>query len=159
MSRSTEPGHAGCRRRGAGFTLVEVLVALAVVGLALPALLFALDQQIDGTSYLRDKSLAGMVAANKLTEIRMVTRARQELQRGEDSGVSELAGREWFWRVDSQPTEVDQFFRVEVTVSDAAEEESAEPLARLVAFMLADLRQSETAEITTGPPSGGQDEI
>ena len=122
-----------------GFTLVEVLVALAVVALALPALLFALNQQVDGTAYLRDKSLAGMVAANRLTEIRLVARAQQELVRGEQNGVRELAGREWFWWVDSQPTDVDQFFRVEITV--AAEETSRDtPLATLVAYMLADLR-------------------
>ena len=125
--------------RARGFTLVEVLVALAVVALALPALLFALNQQVDGTAYLRDKSLAGMVAANKLAEIRLVSRAQQELVRGEDSGVSELADREWFWWVNSQPTEVDQFYRVEIVV---AHEETARdaPLATLVAYMVADLR-------------------
>jgi general secretion pathway protein I len=51
-----------------GFTLVEVMVALAVVAIALPALLVALSQHVDGTGYLRDKSLAQMVAANKLAE-------------------------------------------------------------------------------------------
>ncbi len=122
-----------------GFTLVEVLVALAVVALALPALLFALNQQVDGTAYLRDKSLAGMVAANRLTEIRLVSRAQQELVRGEQNGVRELAGREWYWWLDSQPTDVDQFFRVEIAVADKETARDA-PLATLVAYMVADLR-------------------
>ena len=59
-----------------GFTLVEVMVALAVVAVALPALMVALYQQIDGTAYLQDKSLAHMVATNKLTEIRILRKNR-----------------------------------------------------------------------------------
>ena len=58
--------------RARGFTLVEVMVALAIVAIALPALLMALYQQIDDTAYLRDKTLAYMVAENKLAEIRLV---------------------------------------------------------------------------------------
>ena len=54
-----------------GFTLVEVMVALAVVAIALPALMISLYQQVDSTGYLRDKSLAHMVAANKLSELRI----------------------------------------------------------------------------------------
>ena len=88
--------------------------------------------------------MAGMVAANKLAEIRLVSRAQQELVRGEQNGVRELAGREWFWWVDSQPTDVDQFFRVEITVAD--EETSRDtPLATLVAYMVADLRPAAGA--------------
>ena len=49
-----------------GFTLVEVMVALAVVALAVPALLFTLYQQLEGTEYLRDRSMASWVAANRL---------------------------------------------------------------------------------------------
>ena len=50
-----------------GFTLVEVMVAMAIVAVALPALLFSLYQQLDGTEYLRDRTLASLVAANKLS--------------------------------------------------------------------------------------------
>ena len=41
-----------------GFTLIEVMVALTVVAVTLPALLFLLSQQVDGTAYLRDRSIA-----------------------------------------------------------------------------------------------------
>ena len=122
-----------------GFTLVEVMVALAIVALALPALLLALSQQVDATGYLRDKSIAQMVAANKLTELRIISRAREALPEGRESGSSEMAGREWFWWMNSEPTEVPQFYRVEIDV--ALEEGSAEqPLYTLVAFLNGDLK-------------------
>ncbi len=131
--------------RQRGFTLVEVMVALAVVAIALPALLIALYQQVDGTGYLRDKSMAHAIAANKLTELRLLSRAREGLLQGRDGGVAEMGGREWYWWLESQPTEVDQFQRVEISV--ALEETSRDtPLYTLVAFLSADLR-SETADV------------
>ena len=55
-----------------GFTLVEVMVALAVVAVALPALLVTLSQQLDGLRYLEDRTHAQWVAANRLAELRLV---------------------------------------------------------------------------------------
>lgn len=124
-----------------GFTLVEVMVALAVVALALPALLFALHQQVDGTGYLRDRSLAQMVANNKLVELRLLTAARAGLFSGVDSGVEELAGRQWHWRLASSATQVQSFYRVEIAVREG-EEENGLPLHTLVAFMFDDRRQA-----------------
>ena len=121
-----------------GFTLVEVMVALAIVALALPALLVALSRQVDATGYLRDKSLAQMVAANKLAELRILSRARESLLEGSDSGVSEMAGRDWYWWLESQPTEVPAFYRVEIDVALDEEDRSA-PLFTLVAFLNGDL--------------------
>jgi general secretion pathway protein I len=129
------------RARGGarGFTLVEVMVALAVEAIALPALLVALSQHVDGTGYLRDKSLAQMVAANKLAELRLLSRASQNLLRGQDSGVAPIAGREFNWWIDSQPTEATNFYRVEIAVA-AGEEQREQPLFTLVAFLSSDLR-------------------
>ena len=126
-------------RASGGFTLVEVMVALAVVAVALPALLMSLYQQVDGTAYLRDKSFAHMVAANKLAETRILSRARQSLLQGEDSGVAEMGDREWYWWMESKPTEMDQFYRLEISVS-ADPDGRDRPLHTLVAFMSADLR-------------------
>ena len=126
------------RRRDRGFTLIEVMVALAVVAIALPALLVALYQQIDSTAYLRDKSLAHMVAANKLTELRILSRARRSLLQGKDGGVAQLGEREWYCWLQSEATEVEQFYRVEINVAlDEAARDN--PLYTLVAFMSADL--------------------
>jgi len=131
------------------------MVALAIVAIALPALLFTLYQQVDTTGYLRDKSMAQLVAVNKMTEIRLITLARRELSAGRETGSATMADREWFWTVESTPTEVPQFFRVMVSVG--AQEQSATPeraLYSLVAFLSADLR----ADTTPLEESGGAGE-
>ncbi|MEP6389280.1 MAG: type II secretion system minor pseudopilin GspI [Halioglobus sp.] len=136
-----------------GFTLVEVMVALAIVAIALPALLFTLYNQVDTTAYLRDKSMAQLVAVNKMTEVRLVALAQRELSAGREVGSASLADREWFWTVESTPTEVPQFFRVIVSVGE--QEESAIPergLYSLVAYLSADLRVDTTPLEESGDP-------
>lgn len=134
--------------RAKGFTLVEVMVALAVVAIALPALMMSLSQQADNTGYLRDKSLAGMVATNKLTEMRILSEARASLFVGKDSGSAQLAQRDWYWWLESKETEVAQFYRVEISVA-LSEERQDRPLLTLVAFMSGDL-QTEQLEVSDG---------
>ena len=136
--------------RSRGFTLVEVMVALAIVAIALPALLMALYQQIDDTAYLRDKTLAYMVAENKLAEIRLVIGSTRNLSAGKDSGLASMADRDWYWWVETKATEVEKFFRVDITVS-LEEEQQEQPLYTLSAFMSGDLEagDAETGELET----------
>lgn len=130
------------RKAVGGFTLVEVMVALFVVALSLPALMFTLSQQVDGTAHLRDKSIAHAVASNKLAELRLLALAQGDLLRGEESGVAREAGRDWYWWVDSEVTEVALFYRVEIAVA-ASEDARTTPLYTLVAFMPADFRTDD----------------
>ncbi|MCH1610617.1 MAG: type II secretion system minor pseudopilin GspI [Luminiphilus sp.] len=106
------------QKRGSGFTLVEVMVALAVVAVALPALLLTLSQQLDGVRYLDDRAQAQWVAANRLAELRLILTAKGTLQSGTLSGTEELAGREWYWWSEGVETQLPGFFRYEITVAD-----------------------------------------
>lgn len=117
-----------------GFTLIEVMVALAVVAVALPALLFTLFQQIDGTEYLRDRTMASWVASNKLTELRLIVAKEQTLSLSEASGEVDMARRTWYWWLRSEATQVPNFYRIEIRVaSDEAGQDR--PLQTLVAFI------------------------
>jgi general secretion pathway protein I len=116
-----------------GFTRIEVMVALMVIAIALPALLGALYRQVDGTAYLRDKSIAQWVASNKLTENRIQLARTGRLFNGTRSGVTEMAGRDWYWWLESRKTEVENFQRVEVRVAAKENVEDA-PLYSLVGF-------------------------
>lgn len=117
-----------------GFTLVEVMVAMAVVAVALPALLFALVQQLDGTAYLRERTLASWVAANKLSELRLVVAGGGELPSDELAGETTLAGRDWRWRVNQQATQLPGFTRITVSVEAISDGADADQ-HRLSAFM------------------------
>lgn len=132
-----------------GFTLVEVMVALAVVAIALPALMVALYQHVDGTGYLRDKSLAQMVASNKMEELRILSQARQSLPSGEHRGVSSMADRDWYWWLESQATVSENLLKFEITVA-ASEEQRDQPLFSLVAFLSSDL-QTDPGALSADP--------
>ena len=136
--------------RSRGFTLVEVMVALAIVAIALPALLMSLYQQIDDTAYLRDKTLAYMVAENKLAEIRLVIGSTRNLSAGKDSGLASMADRDWYWWVETKTTEVENFFRVDITVS-LDEQQQEQPLYTLSAFMSGDLETDDEGDLPDEP--------
>lgn len=127
-----------------GFTLVEVMVALAIVALSVPALLFTLDQHIDGTAHLRDKSLASLVAGNKLTEVRLLAASRRQLLQGSETGSADMANREWFWWLESEQTPVPQFYRIEVRVGLRQGQPEAALISR-VAYLSADFSDTSAA--------------
>jgi general secretion pathway protein I len=123
-------------RPQSGFTLVEVMVALIIVAFLLPALLMGFNQQADGIAYLRDKSVAQWVASNKLTEMRIEVRRTGLLFQGKRNGSTEMLDRDWYWWLESEVTEVDDFYRVEVRVA-ASETGGDEPLFTLSGFVAA----------------------
>ena len=127
-------------RYGQGFTLIEVMVALAVVAVALPALLMTISQQLDGMRYLEDRSHAQWVAANRLAELRLVSKARGKLQAGLISGSEELAGRRWYWWSEGKETGVPGFFRYEILVSDR-EDSRMSPLYSLDGYLVHEATQ------------------
>lgn len=105
---------AGGRAGRAGFTLVEVLVALAVVSLSLAAAFTAVSQTAVHSSTLRDKTLANWVAMNKVTELRLEP-AWPDV--GESDGEAESADQVWRWVAEVSETPVEQVRRIDVSVS------------------------------------------
>ncbi|MEZ5740218.1 MAG: type II secretion system minor pseudopilin GspI [Burkholderiaceae bacterium] len=62
---------SGCRARSAGFTLVEVLVALTIAAVALIASVRATGALTNSNADLRARTLAQWSAENRLSEIRV----------------------------------------------------------------------------------------
>lgn len=115
----------------AGFTLVEVLVALAIVAIALLAALRAAGQGTGNVGELRSRLLAGWVAENLLAE----HRARGDwLPLGMNRGKEREGGIEFAWRTEVIATPNSEFRRVDVFVSVAPEESRA--LAHYTGFVV-----------------------
>ncbi|MEX0607061.1 MAG: type II secretion system minor pseudopilin GspI [Halofilum sp. (in: g-proteobacteria)] len=115
-------------RRAVGFTLVEVLVALAVFAVGMTALIVAGAQRAQDLSYLRDRTLASWIAADRIDELRL----ERHWRTGRRDGEVEMAGQTWIWEAEVVGTANEAVHRVEVAVSRGA---GAEPVTRLTGFL------------------------
>lgn len=111
------------RSSASGFTLIEVLVALIVVGLGMLAVIQTVSQTASNTSYIREKTIAHWIAMNQLTKVRLEPNA-PALDKSSDE--VKMAGRDWRWTMEVKQTPVESIRRIEVSVrpSEAPEKSS-----------------------------------
>ena len=102
------------RSRSQGFTLIEVLVALAVLALGLTAVIKALSEYTAAADYTREKTLASWIATNKLTELSI---APAWPQLGDSDEDVDFASPKWRCSTKVSKTDVTNLRRVEVSVS------------------------------------------
>ena len=103
-------------RRAGGFTLLEVLVALAIFALVAASVLTATARSLQTPSRLEDKTLAMWIADNRLTELQL---SRGPVADGRDQGELEFAGRRWQWQSEVQATREADMRRVTLWVAPA----------------------------------------
>jgi general secretion pathway protein I len=106
------------RRRNHGFTLIEVLVAMAVVALGIGALLSTLNTAAASISYMRNRSLAEWIALNRISETRL---SGQVPSTGVTTGEIDYAGSKWVWRQEVIDQDVAGILRLNVSVALATE--------------------------------------
>ena len=116
--------------RGRGFTLVEILVALAIVAVALAAGMRALAQGADTASALKAHTLALWVAQNRLAAAQV---AIPWPALGVADGDATQAGARFVWRTVIGTTPNPAFRRIEITVADPETPDYA--LAHLIGFL------------------------
>lgn len=102
------------RRNARGFTLIEVLVALAVVAVALAAGVKATGALTQAAERQSAQWLAQLCAENALVELRL---ARQLPNTGDSSSTCEQAGQSMQVRISVQPTPNPIFRRVDAVVT------------------------------------------
>ncbi len=123
-------------RQSRGFTLVEVMVALVIVAVALPAFLSLVMTQLDGTGAIRDKTMAFWVAENEMTRLQLQHRLLQDFNLPDsDQGEVTLAGVEWYWQMENEATDsgIPGFRQVEISVALDRNQDSN--LAQLLGFV------------------------
>ena len=115
-----------------GFTLLEVLVALAVVALALIAVVKSGGSITANTAYLQQKNIAQWIALDRITELE----SHQEWPgKGSRRDDVEMLGTTWTWIQQVSGTPYDDLRRVDVSVIEANGDEDF-PLVTLSGFLL-----------------------
>ncbi len=115
----------------AGFTLVEVLVALMVVAIGLAALMTAVSGTARTSGMLRDKTIAGWIALNRIEEVRLNL---GKYGTNADTGEVDFANRKWHYDTRYFDTSISSMKRVVVRVYAGAAKTKGNPLIETVGF-------------------------
>jgi len=113
-----------------GFTLLEVLVALAFLAIALGALISVGSNQSLSTIHLRDKTFAHWTAMNLMTELQLTA---EWPPKGKQEGDTEMGPYNWHWVRNVTDTPDERVRQVEIAIYRDKGDEN--PVTRLVSFL------------------------
>ena len=106
-------------RRSHGFTLLEVLVALAVLAIAMGAVIKVSATNSSNAAYLKEKTIAHWIAVNKANEYRI---SGDWPSPGTKKGSEIMANQEWRWQVKvSKVAGNNNFLRLDIEVQHERE--------------------------------------
>jgi general secretion pathway protein I len=134
MSRRADPSAraplwCGPPRRAApcrGFSLIEMLVALAIFGLAVLGLLNLAGESTRTALVIEERVLAGVVADNVAVDAMLADLAALDADAG---GSDTLGGVDWRWTRTVSATEDPGMLRIDVAVMPAHEDRIAAGLS------------------------------
>ena len=130
-----------------GFTLIEVLVALAVVTIGLGALWKGLGQEINVTRGLPDRIIAGWVAHNRVV---LHQSMGQWPNTRTYTGTEFMGEKTWYWREQVSSTEEPLLRRITVSVGS---DPQTLTLFTLEAFLHRPRPPVNVPGITSSPPA------
>ena len=103
--------------RARGFTLVEVMVALAIFAVSITALSGTFHSNVRNAVYLKDKTLAHWLAQNEMVQLRaQLVAANSFPPIGDRRDKREFAGRQWIVRTQVIKNQVNGMNKIEISV-------------------------------------------
>jgi general secretion pathway protein I len=131
-----------CRPKpSAGFTLIEVLIALAILSIALAAAMRATAMATTSAEEVKLRTYATWIAQNRAAEL---TARRVFPGIGIEAGQSEMAGINFGWSATTNETPNSAFRKVEIVVTRTAMATSASDerkLATLTVYLARPVNQ------------------
>ncbi len=137
------------RGRVRAFTLLEVLIALAIVGIGLLALLGTSIENTRVATGLRDRTFASYVADNKIETLRL---APEWPSLGTSHGHSRMAGTVWYWTLRVRHTSDPKLLKIVVAVG--LDPKAGHALVSLTGFLGHSLLNQPSPSISAPPPPG-----
>ena len=104
-----------------GFTIIEVMIALAILALSLTAMAVTVSGSLSNATTLQERTYASWIAQNRIVEMRL---AGVVPRVGVTSDDVEYASGDWSWEAVVAETGIDNLWRVDVSVFRADSDEA-----------------------------------
>ncbi len=130
-----------------GFTLIEVLVALAVIAIGLLAVLAVASQGTRVSSELQQRNFANWVAQNEIARLHLNPKWPDL---GDSNDDVEMATQKWHWEATVEKTQDPDLRRVTIVVSLASDPD--QPVTKMIAFI--GRPPPEPVALPTASPAG-----
>lgn len=110
------PASPVVKPRATGFTLVEVMAALAIFAMAALAGVAAATNHLNDLAYMEERTMARYAAANALARLSLSENPKELAK-----GVETIANKQWHWSATFTETVTADVSYVEVTVRPSAD--------------------------------------
>jgi general secretion pathway protein I len=120
-----------------GFTLIEMLIAIAIIGVMGAAISTAVGGVANQTRGMEQRTVASWIASNHLARMRILQRRdAQPLAEGTKQTRLVFADREWEVETEIKTTDHPWVRRVEVSVFEATDDDGRQgPYGQLSGFL------------------------
>lgn len=122
------------REKQKGLTLIEVLIALAIMSIAMTAIIKATTQNIRSTAYLQNKMMATWVGKYVMNEARLGLIVLPKSSQPVKEKMT-LLDRDWYWQAQRDATPNKRIDKIAVDVFEREDDETASPLVSLESYI------------------------